>query len=237
MAALQIGVRQTIGDRTRTLGLVATQFGRDLAILPADLSHLLNHPEAQCGIPALELLTALPLNHAPKWPVDSNYVCEPPGDRKDILGETVLRLHAGYGRVPGIVVALRGAVRIKRENRYLIARDLIEVEFERELPPLWVGEEQAAETPKLEKGDSGAVVTTQDGCVIGVLIAGGGYTGYVVPVKAFLEKEKLTVKQIETAEDAKMKSVGGLTAAETAGLLAALAAEVEREQRDILEAA
>jgi hypothetical protein len=237
MTALQIGVRETIGGRTRTLGLVATNFRRDWAILPTDLSGLLNHPEAHYGIPALELLTAFPLDHSPRPSAESNYVCEPPGDRQDILGETVLRLHAGFGRVPGVVVALRGAVRLKRDDRYLIARDLIEVEFELKLPPLWVGKEQAKDTPTLETGDSGAVVTTQDGCVIGVLIAGGGYTGYVVPVKAFLEKEKLTVKQIETATDAKMKLVGGLTTGETAGLLAALAAEVEREKRDILEAA
>lgn len=232
MAGLQIGARETIGDRTWTIGLVATRDGRDFAVLPRDLSSLLDHPGAHHGIPAHELLTSRPLRHPPGPPADPNYLCEAPCDRQNILGEIVLRLQAGYGRVPGTVVALRGAVRLNRNNKYLIARDLIEVEFERKLPPQWVGEERTGETPALEAGDAGAIVTTQDGYVIGVLIAGGGHTGYVIPVKAFLEKENLKVKQIENAEDFKMKSIGALTTAETAGLLAALAAEVEREKRD-----
>jgi len=172
MPALQIGAKETIGDRIRTIGLVATRHGRDFAVLPKDLSQLLDDPDAQYGIPAHELLTTRLLRNPPRAPANPNYLCEAPGDRQNILGEVVLRLQAGYGRVPGVVVALRGAVRLKRDNRYLIARDLIEIEFERELPPQWVGEEETRATPALEIGDSGTIVTTQDGYVIGVLIVG-----------------------------------------------------------------
>ncbi|HYE28620.1 MAG TPA: hypothetical protein VEA61_10350 [Allosphingosinicella sp.] len=226
MEKLRIGSRTQLGGRIRTVGLVARRRGprsaERYAVTTADLEPLLRDEGCRAGIHSSRLIAALPVEAPIGPPADGLCTIGPLAGVEDLVNEVIRRFHPERGRIQGTVTALRGAAQLRVGDSSLLVRELVEIRFlERES-----GAE--ADSPVLESADSGALVTTWNGHVVGLLVAGSGHTGFVAPLRPFLEANRLIHCTVMRTTGTPFARVG-LHALETEAGIASQVVEIERD--------
>jgi hypothetical protein len=215
-----IGARIGTGGRLRTIGLAASAEGREYAVTTSNLLPLLDDERCVSGIPAAELLTAIPLRSPAGPPEDERFTIAELARPGDLLDEVVRWFHPEAGRVQGLVTALHGAVRLEVGERFLVARELIEVEFSSS------GGE--AELPLLGPSDSGALVTTWEGAVAGLVVAAAGARAFIVPARPFLDAHGLVHRRVSRDAGICLPGIGAQAVEKEAGI-ASQRVELEHE--------
>lgn len=219
-----------LGHRVQTLGMIASREESHFAVVAANLAALAQDERAAFGIPAHELITVVRLADEVAGPANPECAI---GDLADIdrsIEETVWRFHPKFGRVQGLITAIRGAVRMRISNQTMVVRGLVEVTFDATTPDEAPGETPNNVTPLLEPEDAGSLVTTWCGDVIGILVAGSGRIGFVAPVAPFLAQNALQYRRIEPNGDIDYLDIGR-HAIEGHSAIVSQAAELAREER------
>jgi hypothetical protein len=106
---------------------------------------------------------------------------------EDLLGASVYLDPTSPMPRPGRVTALRGAVRLKfgGAEGVVIATNLIEIALD-------AITFDKLQQPELSRRDAGALVTTSNFLAAGLLIAGSGYRGIVVPLAPYFAAHGLS---------------------------------------------
>jgi hypothetical protein len=229
-----LGDRVKVHGAMRTLGLIARRDGVPFAITSQDCAVFEAYREAGMELSADRLVRALPLDELPRAPRHEAYSIGALANIDRLIDVTVRRFHPSFGRIQGRVTSLRGAVRMNSAGKCLIAHGLVEVTFDQQ------DSDSGTATPVLESGDSGALVTSWDGRVVGVLVGGSNHIGYVAPLAEFLRKNELVHQIIEPNAGLPWEYLGRHTFQKQAGI-ASFGAELAREESmgldDIPEAA
>ena len=227
---MRIGARMKLGHRVQTLGMLASRASTQFAVVVSDLSILAGEERSKFGIDAYELITAIKIEGDVLGPIHNECAIADLADVDRLIAETVWRFHPTFGRVQGLITAIRGAVRMRVANQTMVVRGLVEVAFDASTPEENSGPTSKTATPVLEAEDAGCLVTTWSGEVIGILVAGAGRTGFVAPVAAFLRHNALEHRRVEPDGDIPFPDIGRHAIESHAGFVSQ-AAELAREER------
>jgi len=101
-------------------------------------------------------------------------------------------------RVLGVLMGLRGLMKIRTPAGHVYVRGLLEIEFERIRP-------DQSEQPMIAAEDLGSLVSVSTGAACGVLVAGAGRTGFAVPLKEAVAQLRLTLIELPPVESKKVE--------------------------------
>jgi hypothetical protein len=103
-------------------------------------------------------------------------------------------------------------VRFAASGTEVTVRDVVEVEFSASV------EGDATAPPLLEPEDTGALITTWEGLVVGLLIGGSGRNGFVAPVGPFLAAMGLVHRPVQRDAGISLPGLGHLAVAQEAAI-------------------
>jgi hypothetical protein len=195
LTQFHLGDRKKFAHRERTVGIIAKSAEGVFGITTIDLSTATELFSKGTEISSDELLIRVSDLESVQKPRHERYtIAEELSEIELLLGVTVQRFAPKHGIVYGRVSALRGLAEITLAGQKILVTDLVEVTFDenrRESGQNSAEPSVGKQNPKLEGADSGSLITTWDGRVIGLLIAGVGHIAFVVPLHAFLTKNNL----------------------------------------------
>ncbi|HEX8626071.1 MAG TPA: hypothetical protein VF782_13480 [Allosphingosinicella sp.] len=204
MEALRLGGRFLLEGRLQTLGLEASRKAKRFAITAAAPRRLTEAFGQDEVVPSHRLLAAVAIEQRLQTPRKGMAAIKEFCPPEDMFLHNVFRFHPDHMLI-GVVTAIRGSVRFRLGDRRLIVRDLIELRFDEKA--CWRG--ASFDAPPLAPEDAGALVTTDEGQIVGLLVGGAGYLGYAAPVEPFLRENGLVHRRVGNpdATDAALASL------------------------------